>query len=135
MAADLHIHIFEGITREEYERYHSNVLGSTYFNKYPYPVDDCILDKVDCTPSVFVGEVSWIKAVFSADPEKDAPTPFREIVNIIGDKLPVIEIGLVVKIQQALIGNAEKGYQIGWAPEILQFLRKHKGKRCFTITH
>ncbi len=66
MAADLYIHVFEGISEEDLKVFFSNALGSKWFAGF-YAVDDHGKEEesyanISETPRVWVGEVSWLKA-------------------------------------------------------------------------
>lgn len=135
MSADLHIHIFEGVTEKDLARFFSNVLGSKHFNKYPdLSWDDPINDKIMETPNIWVGSVSWLKAMILGDSEKYIPEPVNAIHELVGEDLPVIDDAFIDKADKAMKGENKTCYALGGAEDVLAFLREHKGKQVFTIS-
>ena len=143
MAADLHIHIFEGITKEDLKDFFSCTMGSKYFNP------DClaksgnariihkkklkIASEVMNTPMIWVGEVSWLKSQLTQDEDTYVPQTVAEIYKIIGEKLPEIDDELIDKIKEALGKPNTTGYKISSKKPIIMFLEKYRGKRVFMI--
>ena len=149
MAADLHIHVFEEgeLTEENFRAYFSNTLGSKWFNplscgmanaveRLRWPVGD--------TPSVWVGEVSWLKAALLGDEESYIPEGVEAVNSIIGESLPIVDDELIEKIRAALClpnrtarpGGVWKGagYNVSGPGGVCAFLEQHRGKRAFTIS-
>lgn len=136
MAADMCIHIFQGITEDDLRIFFSNALGSKYFGTVA-PSDeelDQAFHKIARTPNVWVGEVSWLKAALFEDEEKYIPTAIEQIHEIIGEDLPVIDDELIARIEQALRLPNKTRYRVAKPEEVVEFLRKYKGERCFTVS-
>ena len=135
MAADLHIHIFEGIAEKDLSGFFANTWGSKYFNLGKGSSwDDPSRKKVGDTPSVWVGEVSWLKAALFDDSEAFIPDPVGAISELVGEDLPVIDDSFMEKVKEAMAMPNETGYSLAHAEEILAFLEEHKGKQVFTIS-
>lgn len=135
MAADLWIHIFKDITEEDIRVFFSNAVGSKYFNTVQ-PSDEErreALNKLARTPGVWVGEVSWLKASLTGD-NRYVPEAVERIFEIIGEDLPVIDDELIARIEQALRLPNNSIYSVSEPEPVIEFLRQHKGERCFTIT-
>ena len=149
MAADLHIHVFaEGeLTEENFRAFFSNTLGSRWFN----PISCAEMDRVEHlrksvgdTPSVWVGEVSWLKAALFEDDESYIPEGVGAVNEIIGEDLPVVDDELIEEIRAALClsnGTARPdgvhggvGYGVSEPGDVCAFLEQHKGERAFTIS-
>lgn len=100
--------------------------------------------KVDNTPNIWVGEVSWLKAALFDDKESFVPSTVEKISELIGTELPVLTDGLIEEIKNAfsLINNTTKeggvwngsGYSLADVSDIATFLEEHKGKKVFTIS-
>jgi len=135
MAADLHIHIFEGITEKDLAGFFANTWGSKYFNLgRGSSWDDPSRRKVGNTPQIWVGGVSCLKAALFEDSESFIPDPVGAISELVGEDLPVIDDSFIVKIKEAMAIPNETGYSLANAEEIVVFLEEHKGKRVFTIS-
>ncbi len=136
MAADLHIHIFEGIVEADLAKFCSNHLGSKWFNPRPGATDfgpGSVFHRVSETPNIWVGEVSWLKAALFDD-DSYVPNPVGAINDLIGEELPVLDDALIEAIGKAVDLKNETGYRLGNAEDILAFLRLHKGKKVFTVS-
>lgn len=146
MAADLHIHIFKGITEKDLAIFKSHTLGSKYFGKYnlSWEEEQKINDKIYKTPSVWIGEVSWLKAALTDDNETFIPNAVGDITDIVGEDLPVIDDAFIEKIMEAFKqpNNTAKdggvwggeGYSLANPQEVKAFLEKYKGKKVFEIS-
>lgn len=133
MAADLHIHIYEGITENDLARFFSHVLGSKYFNMFTRNRAEGDY-KAGETPGVWIGEVSWLKAALFEDAENYIPSPVQIINDLIGEDLPVLDEDLLGKILAALEQPNSTQYCIAEPKQVELFLRQHMGKRLFTIS-
>ena len=92
MAADLHIHIMNGIDRDDLVTFFSNTLGSKYFKPSALTRSrEAIFRKVQNTPNIWIGEVSWLKASMSGHPDDYVPSTVMEIYQAIGEDLPVLD--------------------------------------------
>lgn len=149
MAADLHIHVFaEGeLTEENFRAYFSNTLGSKWFNPLSCGMANAVEHlrrPVGDAPSVWVGEVSWLKAALLGDDESYIPEAVEAVNSIIGEDLPVVDDEMIEKIRAALClsnrttrpggvhGGA--GYGVSEPRDVCAFLEQHRGKRAFTIS-
>lgn len=133
MSADLSIHIFEGINESHLRRFSSNTMGSKYFNPSP-KYDSEIFGIIGDTPSIWIGEVSWLKAGLFEDEDAYIPTPVGDVVEIIGEELPIIDEEFIVKIDAALKLENITGYKVTEPEPVIAFLRKHIGKQVFTVS-
>lgn len=139
MAADLYIHVFEGITEEDLKIFFSPTIGSKHFGAYLNHQDfnrmwEEVYSKISETPSVWVGEVSWLKAAIFDDEETFIPEPISKVVDIIGEDLPVVDDELISRIEEAMKLPNKTKYRVNDPAEVVEFLRKHKGKRVFTVS-
>jgi len=134
MAADLYIHILEGVTEDNIKRFEGNTIGSKYFGTPCTDEEWDVIDrKLAKTPAVWVGEVSWLKAALLDDNDTYIPAPVMAVSEAIGEDFPVIDDELIGKVQDALAEPNQTGYKVNDPKEVLAFLTKHKGKKCFTI--
>jgi hypothetical protein len=151
MSADLSIHVLEGATEGDLARFFSNTMGSKYFNAFDEGTtrqsnDEYMssLEIVADTPSVWVGEVSWLKAALFEDPDAFIPDTVNQINEIIGEDLPVIDDDLIKRISDAfnVPNNTTKpdgvwdgaGYRIAERETVVNFLEQHRGKPVFTVS-
>lgn len=138
MAADLHIHIFEGATEDDLAEFFSNTIDSKYFGfclrRRSYEEIVQSHRKIGMTPHIWVGEVSWLKAGLLGDEERYVPGPVQAIADIIGEDLPVIDDVLIERIEAAMHEPNTTSYRLAAAQDVLEFLKEHKGKRCFTVS-
>lgn len=139
MAADLHIHIYQDITEEDLAAAFSNVFGSKHLN--PRPIGELgdshweALGRVIDTPNIWVGEVSWLKAMITGDKYAFVPVTVDMIHTVIGEDLPLIDADLINRISDAFeLGNIT-GYSLADRDSVVEFVASHVGKRCFTISH
>ena len=133
MAADLYIHVFEGVTEEELEEFFSNTFGSKHFNLNRPRRDDIYL-KVADTPQIWIGEVSWLKAMVFGDSEEFIPNTVGAINRGIGEVLPVINDKLIAGIMGAFDLPNDTSYALAKPEDVRAFLEKHRGKRVFTVS-
>jgi hypothetical protein len=138
MAADLHIHVFaEGeLTEADFRNFFSNTLGSKWFNPRTIALSREIedRDRVTDTESVWVGEVSWLKAALFEDDETFIPNPVAQVNEIIGENLPIVDDALIEKIHLAVGVPNNTSYDVTGEHEVIAFLEKHRGKRAFTVS-
>lgn len=136
MAADLHIHVLEGATEADIAVFNAHSLGSKHFTWAPVNEqdEDRASKSVTSTPSVWIGEVSWLKAALFDDAETFIPGPVQAIQELIGEDLPVLDAALEAKIIAALEGANSTSYSLAKPDEVRAFLKDHHGKRLFTIS-
>lgn len=134
MAADMHIHIFDGITEEDLKGFFCWNFGSKYFDLSRARPED-ISRKMWRTPSVWVGEVSWLKAGLMLEGEKEfVPAPVGKICELIGEDLPVLDDILIKNVLEAMDLPNTTGYELNTKENVREFLLQHKGKRVFTVS-
>ena len=86
------------------------------------------------TPSVWIGEVSWLKAALFDD-SNFVPEPVSVVSDIIGNKFSVIDDVLIERVKAALQTPNTTGYSVTTrVDDIVDFLTSHKGLRCFTVS-
>lgn len=140
MAADLHIHIYEGVEEKDMADFFSNTMGSKYFNPKPagdirkYTDPESSYNKVSNTPNIWIGEVSWLKAGLFEDVEAFVPNTVAAISEAIGDDRPEIDDAFIEKICAAFDLENTTGYSLTTADKIRPFLEEHRGKKVFTIS-
>jgi len=138
MAADQHIHIFEGLTEDDLALFFSSTMGSKWFNldRQREKSTSKIYDKIAKTPQVHVGEVSWLKAGLFEDSHTYIPPPIQRIAELIpeGEDPVLITPELIEEVSKALHLPNTTPYHIEPAEEILTFLRQHTGKKAFTVS-
>lgn len=140
MAADLHIHVVEGITEEDVKIFQSNVLGSRWFEYVPYEEYnknwERLYESVGHTPNIWVGSVSWLKAALFDDSVNYIPDAVGKVSEIIGDDFPVIDDNFISDIQAALDleSHANPYYTTSQDGSVIDFLKRHKGKKVFTVS-
>lgn len=162
MAADLHIHVFEGIDEDDLRVFKRNSLGSKYFiwsktqitnyrATHPMPQSQIDLEKragisreyddwdIACTrisetPNVWVGEVSWLKAGITGDTNRYVPDPIQAVAALVGEDLPVIDAEFLDKMAKALQLENQTNYSLTHWNEVMAFLELHKGKRVFQVS-
>jgi hypothetical protein len=140
MAADLHIHVYEGLTEEDMRIFFSNTIGSKHC-PFPFmpeisPEDERkVLAKIHKTPNIWIGEVSWLKAAMFEDGDSYVPDPVAKVSEIVGEDLPVIDDEFIKKIVEALGAENKTSYDTEKDEDSVRaFLEKHKGKKVFTIS-
>ena len=142
MSADLHIHVFEDgeLTEEDFECFFSNTMGSKWFNLQrpdcETPEDQLWCkhrERVNNTNQVHVGPVSWLKAGLLEDGQY-VPKPIQKVNEVIGEHLPEIDDELIKEIAKALGEDNNSVYEFSNSDNVLKFLKKHKGKKAFTVS-
>ena len=138
MAADQHIHIFEGITLKDLELFFCTTMGSKWFDpeRSGEKQQTRVYDKIAATPQVHVGEVSWLKAGLFEDPETFVPDTVMRISELIpsGEEPTLITTDLISEVEKALQLPNKTSYHLSPGDEILVFLRQHLGKKAFTVS-
>lgn len=141
MAADLHIHVLKDpCTEGDLARFFRNTLGSKYFSWFngndtiDFDNPDGSWAHVMNTPQVWVGEVSWLKAMVYQDAETFVPPPVAQVSDLIGEELPVLTPELRAQILDALGLANDTGYDTSDREPIGAFLDQHMGERLFTVS-
>lgn len=134
MAADLHIHIATPeVTEQVLSAFFSHTMGSKYFNLDNDREEDTF-DIIANTPSVWIGEVSWLKAALFEDGEAFIPDTVSQVSEIVGEDLPVIDDEFIEKIVNAFSSENKTGYSLAKSNEVKEFLNQYKGQRVFTVS-
>ena len=136
MAADLHIHIVtDAITEEVLSEFFSSTIDSKWFKLNPTPWNEreANFGVVADSPNIWVGAVSWLKAALFED-DKYVPSPIQQVNELIGEDLPVIDDEFIVSISAALASENKSTYRFCNPDDVLAFLEKYKGERCFTVS-
>lgn len=139
MAADLYIHVFGEITEDDLRVFKENTLGSKHFIGFlgkvsPDEVRDRSMALISRTVSVWIGEVSWIKANVTGLREEYVPNTVLKVHELIGEDLPVLDEALKQKILSAFSEPNTTGYRINKKSEVEAFLTQNIGKRLFTVS-
>lgn len=127
MAADLHIHILEGVTEEDVNKFKDGTSRRRWEKLY---------DLISATPDFWIGEVSWLKAALLEDPESYIPDPVAKVSEIVGSDFPIIDGPLI----EALVGALQpSGGSNGYSTcenssKLREFLETHKGKKVFQVS-
>jgi hypothetical protein len=146
MAADLHIHIVEGITEADLADFNCNCIDSKWFGGFGTTRRDKMTyeeefgpgsahQRVTDTPNVWVGEVSWLKAGLTGDNEAFIPEVVWKISELVGEDLPVIDDTFLEKVR-AIYATAKEHdhYKVAAEKDVLSFLEANKGKQIFTVS-
>ncbi len=142
MAADLYIHIrTPEITDHVLSLFFGNTLGTRWFNPRTIAQMDEAAGNIDPyaiishTPKIWVGEVSWLKAVLFGDSETYVPSMVEAVYEAIDDSCEtLITDELIEKVRAATRVANKTSYSLGEADKILDFLTTYKGQRCFTVS-
>lgn len=108
----------------------------------PFPVSllseyELNYDKALAQPSLTIGECSFLKYGLTQD-KSFIPEPIFELSDLIpsadSGKSTEINDELIEKVSKAMDKENTTGYKIYVSKEeVLEFLRKHKGKKCYYI--
>jgi hypothetical protein len=106
-------------------------------------VDDVIVDLTNeeesliwNTPSIEIGEVSWLKAALLEDDDYIPETIFliRNLVDVEYPELVTIDDEFVEEVRKAFEISNTTNYRLKDSESVVQFLRKYKGKKVFHIS-
>lgn len=138
MAADLSIHVMLGVTEDDLRCFNANTLGSKYFNlngpKCRKAYDCRHYRAVVDSPQVWVGEVSFLKAMLLEDTETYVPSVVQKVVNLIAEEQPVIDDDLIAGVRAAFENPNETAYSVANVDEVITFLELHRGKQIFYVS-
>jgi hypothetical protein len=143
MAADLHIHIWtEEITEDDLNKFFGNSLGhkragsllKVLSQRSPTLAEiDARYNKISNTPDIWIGQVSWLKAMVFED-SSFIPDPIQTIHDLYVDE-PLIDDKLIASTLDALNESNRTGYDVtDKIDEVREFLLMYKGKRAFTVS-
>jgi hypothetical protein len=134
MSAHLHIHVLRDVTEADLAVFFSNSIGSKWFDPKPTgKMDFDLVEKIEQSPNIEVGPVSWLKAGLLED-DSFIPEPIGLLVDIIGEELPVIDQTLLDQVEEALKTTNTSVYNLENLDNVLEFLKKHRGERIFTVS-
>ena len=135
MSADLTIHVFEGIAEHDLETFFSATLGSKYHHGgVKQGIWEESYRKISRTPSVWVGQVSWLKCALSNDPDTYVPGPVEAISELVGEDLPAIDDLFISRAAEAMALANSTSYSVAKPGDVVEFLQTHKEKRVFTVS-
>lgn len=106
-----------------------------YYAKWGYNCSH--RDRVGETPSIWVGEVSWLKAGLFEDSDKYVPGPIMAVSKLIDEDnngLATIDEEFLKKLEDAIAQPNSTNYSIENSKPILDFLRQYMGSQVFTIS-
>lgn len=95
------------------------------------PTWDEAYEIISSTPSVWVGEVSWLKAALTGE-SKFIPDPVGVISELIPDMEKVTD-ELIAKVEEAMHLDNTTPYDVSTPNKIVEFLKEHKGETVFTV--
>jgi hypothetical protein len=139
MSADLHIHVMEGVTTDDLRCFNRHTLTSKYFdvqdlhpcgNNYNCAHDRAVVD----SPQVWIGQVSFLKAMLLEDTETYVPGVVQAIVNLIREDEPVIDDALLAGVREAFARNNDTSYSVADVDEVVAYLERYRGKKVFTVS-
>jgi hypothetical protein len=138
MSADLHIHIeTPNLTEEDFEGFFSCTFGTVYFN----PFGRGTLDGYELfsnTPQIHVGEVSWLKAAVTDDPESYIPPFVQKVAELFEmpakGKRVIITPEIIAKVEEYKSLPNATSYKLSSVDDVIEFLKAHVGKPAFTIS-
>ena len=139
MSADLHIHASGKIPKEELEQYNKTYITSWKDGKDTYlDENDNELfydqEKIHNSESVWIGEVSWLKAGLMQDTDTFVPSTVMRVSEIVGRNLPVIDDEFIDKVIESFSLPNTTQYTLADKEEVREFLEKHKGEMAFQIS-
>lgn len=152
MAADLHLHVlgpgsyydyetYETIgtvcTRKDVALFHSNTLGTPFFNPLPaggFDWDGPVYRAVKGSPDVWIGEVSWLKAAVFEEPETFIPNTVMAMAELIGWDFKPIDFEFIDCVKEAFDKPNDTGYSLAGLDSVLEFCYAHRGKETFQVS-
>ena len=101
-----------------------------------YQICDCIYEIEMVTPSIYIGDVSWLKAALLYDDDKYVPDPIGKISDAIGvHTLVELTHELKDEIMDALDIPNNSDYELECDKDkISEFLNRYVGSEIFTIS-
>ena len=92
---------------------------------------------VENTKNIWIGAVSWMKAGIFEDGEKYIPTTVMEVSSAVHEEnfgLKVIDDELIELVSKAFDKPNTTNYRLAKKEDVIKFLTKYKGKKCFQIS-
>ncbi len=84
-------------------------------------------------PAVWVGTASWLKADLFSESEAYIPDALRDIEDIVGNHLPVVDEVLIEYVRHALRRKNTTPYPLADAADVVTFMDAQRGHRAFTV--
>lgn len=128
MSADLHIHTLGRVSEGELRIFRNEVPNTReeWLDAY---------DSVYCgCPSVWVGQVSWIKAIVTGDAQSFIPGPVQAIRGIFGRNLVEITDEVISLVSAAMDDQNDTSYALNEKSKVIEFLKRNIGERAFIIS-
>jgi len=125
MSADLCIHVLDGMSKEDAEKFLSD--SNLFDDEW-----DRLYLAVSDMPSVWVGEVSWLKALLD-DSEAYVPNPVQEVAQIVNG-FQVVDDQLIERVAAAMDTQNTTQYPVASSDDVVSFLKEHMGKTVFTVS-
>ena len=96
-------------------------------------------NKINHTPCVYIGDVSWLKAALLED-IKYIPSSIEKISNIFHNQDGICVIltdEIIIEITEALLLPNDSDYTLGnnVNKKMKRFLKNHRGQEAFVVTH
>ncbi|KKL45955.1 hypothetical protein LCGC14_2350440 [marine sediment metagenome] len=91
-------------------------------------------DKVDNTPSIWIGEVSWLKAGLFDNAEEYIPKTIGAVAKLFENPIVDVTQEFVKLVQAAFTLEPHHYYGRNEAVKVTRFLSKYIGKKAFTIS-
>jgi hypothetical protein len=152
MAADLHLHVlgpgsyydFETnetigtfCTKEDVALFHSSTLGTPFFNPGLRDADfydGPVYRAVRGSPNIWIGEVSWLKAMVLDEPDTFIPSMVMAMAELIGWDFKPIDDKFIEAVKLAFDNSNETGYSLTGLDTVLEFCYAHRGKQTFQVS-
>lgn len=139
MAADLHIHVADESLRKDLERYVQIVYSSSKGGEVTNYTEDgtklvCDREKIESCPSIWIGEVSWLKASLLEDSDTFVPATVMRVSEIVGSNLRTIDDQMITEVKEAFDLKNSTQYALTKVADAVDFLESNKGKIAFQIS-
>ena len=128
MPADLHIHTLGWVSEEELR---------IFRNEVPHTMEEWLdaYDSIYCgCPSVWVGQVSWLKAIVTGDDQGFIPGPVQAVWGIFGKNFVEITDEVISLVSAAMDNPNSTSYALNEKSKVVSFLRRNIGERAFIIS-
>ena len=140
VAADLHLHVLtEPCTEDTLRSFFSHTLGSPYFDMSRSQQDwDEAFNVVAETPSIWIGEVSWLKAAIAGEEDAYIPGAVAKVSDLVPTTPVELTPGLAEAILAAMREENKTSYSVADTPadceELAKFLVQHRGQKIFSVS-
>ena len=153
MATDMHLHVSDGLSGEDFRCKFSNHMGSIYFNPHfrcaqgNIPGKECPhRSRTAETPHILVGEVPWPHASFLPPTDEEQahiPDPMGAIIDVFPPDgvLPVPITTQAIQAVEDALNSISQTDELAYGPfepsqrthEITAFLKNHQGKGAYPL--